>query len=89
MATTDHEKLLVQLKSEAGRRYPANMTLTKLISLIEKESSNLPEKLYIPEYEVNKEYLMEILKEIGYSTTFEEEYNNYFEQFCYIIKLSK
>lgn len=85
---TDYERLLQELKSDEGKKYPKCCTLTKLIDLVNKGTGKLPNELYIPEYEVGEESLKEILKDLGYSPVYEEEYNSYFEQFCYKIRLT-
>lgn len=84
---TDYAKLLRELQCEESKRYPKCSTLTKLISLVDEETEKLPKELYIPEYEVDKKFLFEVLTKLGYNFEFEEEYNSYFEQFCYKIKL--
>lgn len=87
--TTDYEKLLQNLSGENTRKaYMLRCTLTKLIDLVNKGTGKLPSELYVQEYAVDKELLKEILTDLGYSILeFEEEYNPYFEQYCYKIKL--
>ena len=82
---TDYEKLLRELHGEESNRYPK---CSKLISLVDEETEKLPKELYIPEYEVDKKFLFEVLTKLGYNFEFGEEYNSYFEQFCYKIKLN-
>lgn len=51
-------------------------------------SGKLKNNIAIPKYQVEKEYLTEILKELGYSEPrYEEGYDGYYEGTCYIITL--
>lgn len=86
---TDLQKLQKQLegKKNESSQYFERKTLNTLIEIATCNSENLPENLYIPEYEVEKAYLFEVLETLSYSFEFEEEYNDYHEQMCYKIKL--
>ena len=86
---TDYERIREKMVSGYAKMYPQNITLTKLIELIDTKTQMLKEEMYIPECEVSKTFLLETFKGLNYDCKFEEEYNPYFEQFCYKIKLSK
>ena len=84
---TDYERLRDMLKGDNQLIYPKDITLTKLIELVDVKTGQLPKELYVPEYEVDKSYFFEMLAELGYRTEYEEDYNPYFEQFCYKVTL--
>ena len=85
---TDYEKLCKELAANDDGGYFKRKTITTLIERVNRETRSLPEKLYIPEYEISKEYFFEILTKLGYNYTWEEEYNSYFEQYCLKVTLS-
>ena len=65
-------------------------TLFYLLNLrnYKEAGKKLSSVIYIPKYEVDKEYLTEVLMQLGYQPEYKgEDYDGHYEATCYVIAL--
>ena len=85
---TDREMLTQALESGKDDFFKRR-TITKLMGMTNVQTGMLMEQLYIPVYDVEEKFLLELLEKLGYHYKSEEEYNSFFEQCCLRLTLSK
>ena len=87
---TDKAKLQQIQKKLAENEYFRHNVLKKLLDAIDETTGELEKELNIPQKEINDNYLFEVLTcELGYEIKVDEEYNPFYERFCYKIKLRR
>ena len=85
---TDKQKLEKIQKELAESEYFQHNVLKDLLNAIDKTTEKLNKELNIPQFERDDQYLFSVLeKDLGYNVQISEEYNGYFQCFCYKIKL--
>lgn len=84
---TIKEKLLLE-EDDSPSRKVKEKTLFYLMVVCDNSTGELPNEISIPKYEVDKDYLTEVLNQLGYEPEYKgEDYDGYFEGTCYQIAL--
>ena len=88
---TDREKLVKikkEVMSEANSyaRMKKENVLVKLIASTERETGKLWGMFVIPKYEHDEVFMKQTLTELGYSPTYTEMYNHFYDELCYIVE---
>ena len=79
---------LLSKESDSPIRNVKEKTLFYLIVVCNDSTGELPNEISIPKYEVDKDYLTEVLKQLGFNPEYKgEHYDGYFEGTCYKISL--
>ena len=86
---TDKEKLQQIQQKLAANEYLRHNVLKDLLNAIDETTGKLNKELYIPRYERDELFLFETLMiKLEYKVLEKtEEYNGYFECYCYKIKI--
>ena len=90
---TNHEYLdnlrekLIEQESDPQIREMKEKTLFFLMNQRNYEGGKLKSNFAVPKYQVEKKFLTQVLKEMGYSAKYKEEYDSYYKSTCYIITL--
>ena len=79
---------LLSKESDSQIRKVKEKTLFLLRVVCDGSTGDLPNEISIPKYEVDKDYLTEVLKQLGFDPEYKgEHYDGYFEGTCYKITL--
>ena len=90
---TDREKLekireeLVSSEVKSYARMKKENVLEKLYIAANNKTGDLTNLIFIPLYEHDVEFLDKVLKEVGYTPSYSEEYNHFYERWCYKVTL--
>lgn len=85
---TDYEKLRKIQKELPEDAYFRKNVLIHLFYFVDIKTKKLKEVVLVPQMEIDDDFLKDVLEDkLGYKTHYEDEYNPYWEVFCYKIHL--
>ena len=89
---TDREKLekikeKVLSEEKSYERMKKENVLEKLLIAADNKTEQLMSLIIIPLYEHDGEFLKITLTELGYTPSYEEEYNDFYQRMCYKVTL--
>jgi len=77
----------VMLEESSYERMKKENVLEKLIISADNKTEQLMSLIIIPMYEHDGDFLKKTLSELGYTPSYEEEYNAFWERMCYKVTL--
>ena len=89
---TDRQKLqtirtkVMSQENNYARMMKINV-LDKLLIAADNKTEQLMHLIVIPMYEHDGDFLKKTLSELGYTPSYKEEYNPFWERMCYVITL--
>ena len=83
------EKMKEEIMSEENsyERMKKENVLDKLLIASDNKTEQLMSLIIIPIYEHDGEFLKKTLSELGYTPSYKEEYNAFWERMCYVVTL--